>query len=58
MDFKKDDIIKIKSNHEWANCLAYISEVEKWGVVAFVPIPLKGNAYIRLSWDEFEKINN
>lgn len=58
MEIKANDIIKINNNHEWANCLAYVSEIKSWGIVAFVPIPLKGNAYIRLSWNEFEKINN
>lgn len=39
-------------------CLCQVDEVKTWGVQAWVQIPMSGNAYIRLNWDQFDYIGD
>jgi hypothetical protein len=40
----------------WVGCLIQVSEVKSWGIQGFVKIPKGGEAYIRLTWQQFEPI--
>ena len=49
---KKNDVIQINErcgNKGWIGCLMIVDEVKSWGVQAFVHVPMKGYAYIRLT---------
>jgi hypothetical protein len=37
-------------------CLAQVTELKKWGVIAFIKIPLRGTVNLRLEWHEIEYI--
>ena len=54
-------VIQICIGHKWGGCLAVVSKVKSWGVVAYVASPMSGDrtglAFIRLSWEEFEPLN-
>lgn len=41
---------------EWAGCTCIVSEVKSFGVQAYLHIPFKGNAFIRLAWEQIEYI--
>lgn len=56
MTIKKHDVIQIHPEHSWGGCLAIVDEVKRWGVQAYVQIPLKGSAYIRLEHGLFEYV--
>lgn len=57
MTVKKHDVIQVnKEMPEWTGCLLMVDEVKSWGVLAHLRIPFKGNAYIRLTNDQFEVI--
>lgn len=60
-DVKEHDIIQIAPPHKWGGCLAVVSELKSFGVQAYVSIPRNdgaapGDAYIRLTWDDFEPV--
>ncbi len=54
------EIVQIVPSHRWGGCFAVVSEVKTWGVQAYVAVPnsneAPGQAYIRLTWDEFERV--
>lgn len=52
----KGDVIQINENHKWQGCLAIVDEVKSWGIQAYVPIPIGGNAFVRLMYGDFEVI--
>jgi len=57
----KDEIIQILPAHKWGGCLAIVSEVKSWGVLAYVTVPGSegmpaGHAHIRLVAGDFERI--
>lgn len=61
---EKDDIIQIVPSHKWGGCLAVVDEPKSFGCQCYVSAPLNGpngiataRYYIRLNWDEFERIN-
>lgn len=41
---------------EWAGCTLIVDEVKSFGVQAYLTIPYKGTAYIRLNWEAVEYI--
>lgn len=52
-----DDIIQITNqDHNWFGCILIVSECKSWGVQAYVPMPLEGDAYIRLETNDFEVV--
>lgn len=58
---EKDDIIQIVPGHKWGGCLAVIDEPKSFGCQAYVTAPTHngsvGRFFIRLNWNEFNKIN-
>lgn len=38
---------------DWFGCVMIVDEVKNWGVQAYLKIPCRGNAFLRLNWDEF-----
>lgn len=50
------DIIQIKPPHAWAYCILMVSEVKSFGCQAYIEIPDKGQAYIRLNKNEYIKV--
>ena len=60
MEIKVNDIVQISPevDHQggfWAGNLLVVTEVHKWGVQGFCRTP-EGNAYIRLKFDQIEKV--
>lgn len=57
---EKDEIVQIVPSHKWGGCLAVVDEPKSFGCQAYVTIPTadesSARAYIRLNWDEFEKV--
>jgi len=56
-------VIQIAPPHKLAGCVALISKVKTWGVVALIALPDEAKcpivgAYIRLKRDEFEPIRH
>ena len=41
---------------DWAGCTLIVSELKSFGVQAYLKVPFKGNAYIRLIWEQVEYI--
>lgn len=55
----RGDIIQVtKENDPWRGCILMVDEPKSFGCQAFVKIPGRGEAYIRLEWGEFEKVGN
>lgn len=51
--FKPGDIAQvINEKHQWFKCLVIVEEVKSWGIQGYTTIPLQGDAYIRLNYDE------
>ena len=40
----------------WYTCLIIVTVVESWGVQGYMVIPNRGNAFIRMSNGDFEKV--
>ena len=58
MYLKRGDIIQANENAgAWCGTVLIVDEVKSWGVQAFVHIPMKGNAYIRLTPEQFENLH-
>lgn len=56
-EIKAGSIVQANENAgEWAGCVLIVSEEKSWGVQAYLRIPTKGDAYIRLPWDAVEDI--
>ena len=56
---KRGSIIQANENAgEWCGTVLIVDEVKSWGVQAFVHIPMKGDAYIRLTPEQFEILSN
>jgi hypothetical protein len=52
---KRGSIIQANENAgEWCGTVLIVDEVKSWGVQAFVHIPMRGDAYIRLKSDQYE----
>ena len=39
---------------KWGPSLVVVTEVKSWGIQGYTHIPLGGDAFIRLKWEEFE----
>lgn len=58
MYLKRGDIIQANENAgDWCGTILIVDEVKSWGVQAFVPVPFKGDAYIRLKPEQFENLH-
>ena len=50
-----NDVVQIIEG-DWTGSLAYVIDVCSWGVEAFVYIPNKGKAFVRINHDEYAVI--
>ena len=58
-ELKRGSIIQANENAgDWCGTVLIVDEVKSWGVQAFVHVPMKGDAYIRLKPDQFEILSN
>jgi len=58
MYLKRGDIIQANENAgAWCGTVLIVDEVKSWGVQAFVRVPMKGDAYIRLTPEQFENLH-
>ena len=55
MELKRGSIIQANENAgEWCGTVLIVDEVKDWGVQAFVHIPMRGDAYIRLKHYQYD----
>lgn len=45
-----------RAQQEWCGTLLTVGEVKPWGVQAWAHIPMRGDAYIRLKWEQIDYI--
>ena len=58
-ELKRGSIIQANENAgDWCGTVLIVDEVKSWGVQAFVHIPMKGDAFIRLKPEQFEILSN
>lgn len=54
-ELKRGSIIQANENAKgWCGCVLIVDEVKPWGVQAFIHIPMHGDAYIRLTTEQFD----
>lgn len=54
-ELKRGSIIQANENaRDWCGTVLIVDEVKSWGVMAFVHIPMQGDAYIRLKSDQYD----
>lgn len=53
-DVQVGDIVQATPNSDWFPCLVVVSAVKPWGIQGYTSLPWKGNAYIRLTCEQFE----
>lgn len=54
---KRGSIIQANEKaKDWCGCVLIVDEVKDWGVQAFLHIPAKGDAYIRLRTEQFDAL--
>jgi len=54
-NWKCGDIVQITDEeHPWYPCLVIVDEPRSWGIQGYLTIPLKGEAYIRLTDKQIE----
>ena len=52
---KRGSIIQANENAgDWCGTVLIVDEVKDWGVQAFIRVPMKGDAFIRLTPEQFE----
>ena len=57
MEVESGSIIQANENAgDWCGCLLIVDEVKSWGVQAYMMVPKKGTAFIRLNNDEFDLV--
>ena len=39
---------------KWGPCLIIVTEVKNWGIQGYTSVPMGGDAYIRLRWEDIE----
>ena len=56
-ELKRGSIIQANENAgAWCGTVLIVDEVKNWGVQAFVHVPMRGDAYIRLKSDQYEML--
>ena len=56
---KRGSIIQANENAgDWCGTVLIVDEVKSWGVQAFVHVPMNGDAFIRLTPEQFEILSN
>lgn len=57
-ELRRGSIIQANENaNEWCGTVLVVDEVKTWGVQAFVHIPMQGDAYIRLTNEQFDDLH-
>lgn len=57
-DIKCGSIIQANENAgKWCGSVLIVEKVKSWGVLAFLHIPGKGDAFIRLRPDQFDDLH-
>ena len=58
-ELKRGSIIQANENAgDWCGTVLIVDEVKSCGVQAFVHIPMRGNAFVRLTSEQFEILSN
>lgn len=58
VDVQVGDIVQANPETcEWGPSLVVVSEVKSFGIQGYTHIPRGGDAFIRLTWDQFEQTN-
>ena len=58
-ELKRGSIIQANENAgEWCGTVLVVDEVKSWGVQAFVRVPMKGAAFIRMTPEQFDILSN
>lgn len=56
---KRGSIIQANENAgAWCGTVLIVDEVKSWGVQAFVHVPMKGDAFMRFTPEQFEILSN
>jgi hypothetical protein len=57
---KENSVVQIneKGQEGWVGCLVQVSEKKTWGIQGYVKIPMQGEAYIRLNWEQIDFIGD
>ena len=57
-ELRRGSIIQANENaKDWCGTVLVVDEVKTWGVQAFVHIPWQGDAYIRLTNEQFDNLH-
>ena len=57
-ELKRGSIIQANENAgDWCGTVLIVDEVKSWGVQAFVHVPMRGDAFIRLTPEQFENLH-
>ena len=55
----KGSLIQVNEKiHDWFGCVMIVDEVKSWGVQAYLKIPCRGNAFLRLNWEELKLLED
>ena len=58
-ELKRGSIIQANEHAgAWCGTVLIVDEVKDWGVQAFIRVPMKGDAFIRLTPEQFEILSN
>ncbi len=57
-EIEPGDIVQIAPEHVsiFAGCLVIVTEVKSWGVQGYVTVPARGDAYVRIETEEFQRV--
>lgn len=57
-DILVNDIVQITENGQegWVGALLVVSEVRQWGILGYTKIPLQGDAYLRVPFEQCELV--
>lgn len=56
MLIRAGDVVQVNPSHDWGGAFVSVTEVKPWGIVGFVEVPTKGQAYVRLEHGDFERV--
>jgi len=52
---QKDDLVQIINEEDkWYPAILVVSEVKSWGIQGYTMMPLQGNAYYRVKFEDLE----
>lgn len=57
-NIKENSVVQINENGNagWVGCLVQVSEIKSFGIQGWVKIPMEGDAFIRLNWNQIDFI--